>query len=455
VVVLKVGKAEAAKELITAHSGALAGEDGAYEAVFDAYGVSRVDTLDEMADTVELLAAGRRAGRGGLAAIHDSGGERALLIDAAAANGVQLAAIGEATVARLAASLEEGLPPVNPLDAWGTGNRAEDIFIECMHALLEDPDTAALAFCVDLTPELVEEAGYTRVANEVFAATAKPVAVLSNLASAIDRKDAGFVRRKGMTVLEGTTTGLRAFRHLFDYRDFRARPEAEALPEPDPAAVARWTKRLEAERVLSESDGLQLLEDFGIPVVEHRAAASLEGAIAAADRIGWPVALKTAAPGIAHKSDVGGVRLGLFGPEALRLAYLELSALLGPQVTVAAMAPAGVELALGVVRDDQFGPLVLVAAGGVLVEVLHDRRLALPPVDRVGAGRLLDRLAIRPLLDGVRGTPAADLDALAGAIAALSSLALAFGDRIAALDVNPLVASPTGCVAVDALVIAS
>jgi acyl-CoA synthetase (NDP forming) len=344
---------------------------------------------------------------------------------------------------------------VNPLDAWGTGNRAEDIFIECMHALLEDPDTAALAFCVDLTPELVEEAGYTRVANEVFAATAKPVAVLSNLASAIDRKDAGFVRRKGMPVLEGTTTGLRAFRHLFDYRDFRARPEAEALPEPDPAAVARWTKRLEAERVLSESDGLQLLEDFGIPVVEHRAAASLEGAIAAADRIGWPVALKTAAPGIAHKSDVGGVRLGLFGPEALRLAYLELSALLGPQVTVAAMAPAGVELALGVVRDDQFGPLVLVAAGGVLVEVLHDRRLALPPVDRVGAGRLLDRLAIRPLLDGVRGTPAADLDALAGAIAALSSLALAFGDRIAALDVNPLVASPTGCVAVDALVIAS
>ena len=122
VVVLKVGRADAAKEMITAHSGALAGEDGAYEAVFDAYGVLRVDTLDEMADTVELLAAGRRAARGGLAAIHDSGGERALLIDAAAADQVVLAAIGEDTVARLAATLEEGLPPVNPLDAWGTGN---------------------------------------------------------------------------------------------------------------------------------------------------------------------------------------------------------------------------------------------------------------------------------------------------------------------------------------------
>ena len=455
VVVLKVGRAEAAKALITAHSGALAGEDGAYEALFDAYGVLRVDTLDEMADTVELLLAGRRAVPGGLATIHDSGGERALMVDAAAANGVRLATINEATTERLAAALEEGLPPVNPLDAWGTGNRAEDIFIECMHALLEDPDTAALAFCVDLTPELVEEAGYTRVAKEVFAATAKPVAVLSNLASAIDRKDAGFVRRTGIPVLEGTTTGLLAFRHLFEYRDFRARPPVEPPPDPDDAMVARWGGRLASERFLSESDGLGLLADFGVPVIGHRVAASVEGAIAAADAIGWPVALKTAAPGVTHKSDVGGVRLGLSGPDALRLAYLELSATLGPQVTVAAMAPTGVELALGIVRDDQFGPLVLVAAGGVLVEVLHDRRLALPPVDRTGAMRLLDRLTARPLLDGVRGAPPVDLDAVAGAIVALSSLAVALGDRIAALDVNPLIAGPEGCVAVDALVIAS
>jgi acyl-CoA synthetase (NDP forming) len=454
VVVLKVGRADAAKEMITAHSGALAGEDGAYEAVFDAYGVLRVDTLDEMADTVELLAAGRRAAPGGLAAIHDSGGERALLVDAAEANDVAVAAIGEGTIARLAASLEEGLPPVNPLDAWGTGNRAEDIFIECMRALLEDPDTAALAFCVDLTPELVEEAGYTRVAKDVFAATTKPVAVLSNLASAIDRKDAGFVRRTGIPVLEGTTTGLRAFRHLFEYRDFRARAPAEPSPGPDAATVARWALRLDPGEVLGEADGLRLLADFGVPVIEHGAAASLEGAVAAADRVGWPVALKTAAPGVTHKSDVGGVRLDLAGPDALRLAYLELSATLGPQVLVAAMAPAGVELALGVVRDDQFGPLVLVAAGGVLVEILRDRRMALPPVDLAGARRLLDRLAVRPLLDGVRGAPPVDLDAVARAVVALSCLAEALGDRIAALDVNPLIAGPSGCLAVDALVVA-
>jgi acyl-CoA synthetase (NDP forming) len=455
VVVLKVGRAEAARDLITAHSGALAGEDGAYEALFDAHGVLRVDTLDEMADTLELFVADRRAAAGGLAAIHDSGGERALLVDAAEANGVPLARIGEPTVARLAAVLEEGLPPVNPLDAWGTGNNAEDIFVECMRALLDDPDTAALAFCVDLTPELVEDAGYTRVANEVFAATGKPVAVLSNLASAIDRRDAAFVRSRGIPVLEGTTTGLRAFGHLFAYRDRRARPEVAQAPPLDPEIVERWSARLTNSRgaALGEAESLALIADFGLPVVEHRSVASLEGAVAAAEEIGWPVALKTASPAALHKSDAGGVHLGITGADALRVAYEDCAARLGPEVTVAAMAAPGLELALGIVHDAQFGPLVIVGAGGLLVEFIRDRRLSLPPVDRSGARRMLDRLAMRPLLDGVRGVAPSDLDAVAEAIVALSGLAAALGDRIEALDVNPLIAGPNGCVAVDALVV--
>jgi hypothetical protein len=117
------------------------------------------------------------------------------------------------------------------------------------------------------------------------------------------------------------------------------------------------------------------------------------------------------------------------------------------------MAPEGVELALGIVRDPQFGPLVLVAAGGVLVEVLHDRRLALPPVDEPRARRMVDRLEVRSLLDGVRGQPPADVGAVAGALVSLSRLALDLGEHLDALDANPVIASPEGCVAVDALVI--
>jgi acyl-CoA synthetase (NDP forming) len=145
VVALKVGRGKAAGELVAAHSGALAGEDGAYQALFDAYGVVRVRSLDELADTCELLTAGRRAFPGGLAAIHDSGGERAHLMDLAEELEVPLARPSETTRARLAAVLEPGLPATNPLDAWGTGNDADEIFAACIRALLDDPDTGALA----------------------------------------------------------------------------------------------------------------------------------------------------------------------------------------------------------------------------------------------------------------------------------------------------------------------
>jgi acetate---CoA ligase (ADP-forming) len=194
--------------------------------------------------------------------------------------------------------------------------------------------------------------------------------------------------------------------------------------------------------------------DWGVPVVAAEVATSLEEAVAAAGRVGWPVALKTTAPGVVHKSDVDGVRLGLDGPDRLAAAYADLAARLGPRMLVAAMAGRGVELALGVVADRQFGPLVMVAAGGVLVEVLRDRRFALPPVDRRQAVAMLDRLAVRPLLDGVRGALPADLDAVADAVVSLSALAVDLGDRLAALDVNPLLAGPDGCVVVDALVVA-
>jgi hypothetical protein len=218
----------------------------------------------------------------------------------------------------------------------------------------------------------------------------------------------------------------------------------------------RWRARLgEPGRAFDEAEGLALLGDWGVPVVAAEVATSLEEVVAAGGRVGWPVVLKTAAPGIAHKSDVGGVVRGLDGPERLAAAYADLAGRLGPRVLVAAMAGPGVELALGVVHDAQFGPLVMVAAGGVLVEVLGDRRFALAPVDRRQALAMLDRLAVRRLLDGVRGAPPADLDAVADAVVNLSTLAVDLGPSLAALDVNPLIAGADGCVAVDALVIAA
>ena len=455
VVALKIGREAQAKELVAAHSGALAGEDGAYEAVFEAHGVLRVESLDEMVDTLALMAAGRRAGPGGLASIHDSGGERAMMIDLAERVGIGFADISEATRDRLAAVLEPGLPPVNPLDAWGTGNASDEIYIECIRALLEDPDTAALAFCVDLTTEEDPSMGYIAMAKRVYPETAKPMAMLSNLASAVDRGDVAEVVEDGIPVLEGTVTGLAAFRHLFAYRDNRALPPPPRASASPVDAVTRdeWRGRLGSGEPLDETEGLALLSAYGIPTIETRVAEAADEAVSAAAAVGWPVALKTAAPGVQHKSDAGGVALGLTDPDALRAAYTSLSSRLGPRVVVQPMAPPGIEVHLGIVRDAQFGPLVLVAAGGILVELLGDRRLGLPPLDDARARRLIDGLRARRLLDGVRGAPPADVDVVVRAVVSMSWLAHDLGDHVDAMDANPVICGPSGCVAVDALVL--
>jgi len=454
VIVLKVGRTPRSHDLVIAHSGALAGADEAYEALFDAYGVVRVRSFAEMSDTLELMVAGRRAGPGGLASIHDSGGERVLFADEAAGVGVPQPDLANQTRVRLDAVLEEGLAPGNPLDAWGTGNSYEEIFIESADALMADPSMAALALCVDLTTEMYAEAGYVKVAKYACAHNDKPFAVLSNFADAIDRRDAASLREAGIPVLEGTTTGLLAFKHLFALRDHRSLPAIISQKGLSPEVRDRWRGRLVSGPPLSETESLALLADYGVPVIASRAADDRPGVLRAAEAVGWPVALKTAAAGVAHKSDAGGVRLNL-GPLDLAPAYAEMAGRLGPAVTVARMAPPGVELALGVVRDPQFGPLVMVGAGGVLVEILEDRRFGLPPLDETRALNLMGGLRVRRMLDGARGAPPADGVAVTGALVALSRLALDLGDVLAALDVNPLIVGPEGCVAVDALVVPS
>jgi acetate---CoA ligase (ADP-forming) len=274
--------------------------------------------------------------------------------------------------------------------------------------------------------------------------------VVCGITSAIQGSAAARLRSSGVPVLEDVTSGLRAFLHLFERRDARMLPSL-ALPDPLPReTVRRWREALAAGEGLGEARALEMLADYGVPVARTAAATGLQGVLAAAGRLGYPVALKTVAT--SHKTELGGVTLGNRDEVALAAAYREMSSRLGPAVTVQEMVEPGVEMALGVVHDLQFGPLVMVAAGGMLIETLGDRRLALPPLDEVRASRLIDQLHARPLLDGVRGAPPADVNALARVLSRLSLLARDLGDLIGALDVNPVIVGPRGCVAVDALV---
>lgn len=451
VVALTVGRHGATKALVNAHSGALAGDDGAYEAVFDAYGVHRVSSFDELLDTMALFAAGRRAAPGGLAALHDSGGERAHLLDLALDAGVRLAVPGAKTRVTLGDVLEPGLPPINPLDAWGSSRGYHDTFVTCGRALLDDPDTAGLLFCVDL-PDVEDDDSYPQIARELWASTDKPVAVLANVPGALNPVVADRLRDEGIVVLEGTATGVAAFSHLMRHRDHHARPPLAGPPEMPPDVVDRWRMHLDLPGPWTEIDALELLDSFGVPTVTRAVVDIEDAAVRAALDIGLPVVLKTAAA-VAHKSDVAGVHLDLRDEPAVRAAYRALAARFGPRVIVAQMIPDGVELAVGIVTDPTFGPLVVVGAGGVLVELIGDRRIALPSLDETRALRLLDGLGIAPLLRGGRGRAAVDIDAVAGAIVRMSTLAATLGDRLSAVDLNPLICGPHGCVAVDALVV--
>ena len=453
VVVLKAGRSPQAAKLALSHSGAIAGDDAAYQTLFERYGVLPVKSLDELAASALLLSDRRRPSAGGLAAILDSGGERELLIDLAADVGVPFADIDEGTTAVLESHLDHGLEPINPLDAWGTGNDYQLIFERCWQALMDDDDTAIGVFVADLTSGFYLHESFARICRRVHRRTKKPIAMMTNHIGTDSQDLARRMTDLGIPVLDGTVAGLLAVRNVLAYRDFVGRPRISPPSAPDPAVTARWRARLAEPRALTEGEGLDLLSDYGVPVVAHVEVDDVDRAVAAADEVGYPVVLKTAVAGIMHKSDVGGVVLNLADSDDVRAAYIDLRSRLGAEVLVEPMSLPEVEMALGVVSDPQFGPMVLVAGGGVFIEVLGDRQLGLVPIDAPIARRMVDKLAIAPILDGIRGRSAVDKEAVVAALVGLSDLAADVGDLIAELDVNPLAVSTAGCVALDALVV--
>lgn len=452
VVALVVGSSPVGSALVGAHSGVLAGAQAAWEALFATYGVHQVLDLDEMADTLELFAIGRRVRpaettrRRGIASVHDSGGERAMTADLAHVVGVPFGALDPATHDRLAAVLDEGLVAGNPLDVWGVGAGTEALFTKCLVALSGDSAVDVTALAVDLVEEYDGDESYPRAVLAAHAATDKPVVVLSTIANAVDQHWAGLLRAAGVPVLEGLPSGLRALGHLRDAATPPPPPVASLL---DAVRRARWLPRLAG---LDAVGAFDLLADYGLDVARPCAAGTEDEVVAAAAAVGYPVALKTTAA--QHKVDVAGVVLDLADEAALASAYGEMRDRLGPEAVVQPMAAGGTELALGVLRDPHLGPLVMLAVGGTLVELVSQRVVALPPLEEARAAAMLEaNPVVRQLLDGARGRPPVDRAAVVDALVGLGRLANELGEAIEALDVNPLVCTPHGAVAVDVLLL--
>jgi len=452
VVALKVGRTEESARLTVSHSGAMAGDDATYEALFDRYGVQRACDQDEFTTMLIMFAELHPVGAGGLVTLHDSGGERQLLVDLAFDAGVPLTELSDSTITALQDILDPELPAVNPLDGWSRGGPdAGEVMTRCLSLMMQDEGAALGGLIHDRAPGGTIYPSYINYMQKARRQAGKPVALVSA------RQGTGFDEavvastHAGYPVLDGVRQFLKGVHGLFSYRDFLLREVTEPV-NPNTTVTTNWQHRLRSGDALSELESLAMLQDFGIKSATANAASSEQQVLHAAKVLGFPVVLKTAKQGLVHKSDQGGVILGIGDEEQLRQMYKILKNRLGPEVIIAPMAPGGVEMFLGVKRDAQFGPVVIIGFGGVLAETINDVQFALPPFDAIQARRCVDRLQFRRLLAGVRGSSPADLDGFCEMAAQFSTMVHALRDVLSEIDINPVVVSESEVIAVDAYV---
>ena len=451
VIICKVGRTEESANMAHSHTGALAGTFEAYKAVFDRYGVITVDTVDQLMNTALLFSQGRPIPQGGLAAVTDSGGLREVAIDRSQQLGVQMTPINETLKAQLKAILPPSLEPSNPLDCLSElAEGYENIFIDALSVFNASDSVAIIGFECDLQDDFVYASELLDLVKRLTEVTHKPCFFYSSFAQANNHELAQTLADLNIPLLNGLDEMLVTTRNLMQWRDSVALPDMEPAKGSDKSA--HWQKTLADATNIDEHTALSLLQDFDIPTISSTICTDLNAVQKAADGH-YPVVLKTAEEGIHHKSDVGGVVVNIQDEAALTSAYEAMAAKLGTRVIVQPMVPAGIELAFGCVMDVSFGPLVMVGSGGTLVEILKDQTFFLPPIDSNTALKIIESLSINTLLDGVRGKPASDKQALAQALASFSTMCAQLQGSYSEIDINPIIVSDKGVIAVDALVI--
>jgi len=454
VVITRLGRTEKSAQLAMSHSGAIVGNHEAFVAVCERYGAILCKDTDEMIITAMLFGAGFRISAGRLASMLDSGGMREQMIDLAEDHGVEFAQISAATTAVLRENLETGLEAVNPMDGMGAlGRDTGKVYLECGKALLDDPDTGLLSFEFEFRDGFSHYPELFDVVRQLALQYDKPVLLLNSCSFTDISNTATEMTQQGIPVINGIDVALRSIRNLIG---FKAETENSDQPSEmcfDPGLIDKWTGKLKTLPICDEITSLALMSDFGLPVVSHRVADRIGQVIDAAGSFGYPLVIKTAEPDIMHKSDSGGVKVGIENQQGLEAAYQELSSRLGKQVVVMPMVESGIEVSVGMKNDAQYGPMIIVACGGVLIELLNDRAFGLAPLDGIQATEMIDQLKLARLLDGVRGQSAVDRNALVDLIVRFSELVCEFTETITEIDLNPVIVNQSGCTIVDALVI--
>jgi acetyltransferase len=464
IIVVKSGRHEAGARAAASHTGALAGADAVFDAAFRRAGVLRVTSIPDLFNMAEILATQPQPRGPALAIITNAGGPGVMATDALMLSGGELAQLSKESID----ALNQALPPFwshsNPIDVLG--DATADRYSKAVDICARDPGVQGLL--VMLTPQAMTDPTETARRLAKFAHVDQKPVLACWMGGSDVRDGKRVLSESGIPAFDSPEAAIQAFLDMVQYRrnqeSLYERPEAlpqDAAPDPKRVQHIIANVRKSGRTLLTEIEAKAVLAAYGIPATPTAGATSADQAVTAANRIGYPVVLKLLSETITHKTDVGGVQLNLTNEQAVRDAFDIIQKNLAKHhpgtalegVTVQPMIQdKGFELIIGSSVDAQFGPVILFGSGGILVEVLKDSALALPPLNRTLAHRLIERTQIYKALKGVRGQKPVNIAALEAMLAHFSQLLCDCPD-ILEVDMNPVLASPERIVAVDARIL--
>lgn len=462
IVVLKVGVSQLGSQLALSHTSSLAGSDTLYSALFDRLGIVRVDEPVAFLETLRVFGSGQKPSSPDIVAVACSGGDAELIADLAERNGLHLRPLSDAQKKSTGALLPEYAHAANPVDLtttlWGDQPALEQLYETLYGGAGND---AAMLLVLDYPAESTGERPQCDLILDVFCRALQRHGRVGFVASVFPElmvpHARQHLRESGAVGLMGLADAMGAWGRAVRYgrrREELLRDGEAALPLLDLPAP-----RIQG-RTLDEWDAKQMLRQFGLPLPPATTSTPAQAAADAA-KLGFPVVVKVLSKDVPHKTEAGGVALGLKSPDQVSAAMVTMRerlhafnpAVVFDRVVIERMAPAPVaEVIVGVTRSSTFGLALLIGAGGVLVEVLRDAHNLLLPTTEGAIRKTLQELRIAKILQGYRGQPAADLDALVRAIHQIAEFACANAAQLLEMDVNPLFAGTAGAVAVDALV---
>jgi acyl-CoA synthetase (NDP forming) len=461
VVVLKVGRTERTQRAITSHTGGLAGSSRVFSEVLRAHRAIEVEDLDEMTEVLAVCQ-GERWPRGrGISVITGSGGLAEMILDNATAIGLDLPPLTPAERSEAERVIGHITGDGNPFDAWGNGNYAVNL-PHAMKVVDGSDNIHAIAYCSDTANEgHIGHPGRVLENVKMLAEQAKdsrkPFYLLGTRAGVMNSVQAAALREAGLVQIGGTRQGLAALDRVGRWMTGRAPARAAA------AAQAHAALPVSAQRpTINELDAKRLLAAYGVPVAREQRAETLDEAVAAARKIGLPVVLKALSDEIPHKTEHGLVAVNLKTEDDLAAAFTRMRGRIDAMTPrprdvaflVQEFVADGVEVFAGISRDPDFGLSIAFGLGGTAIEVTRDFALRMLPLRDGDAEQMIAETRAAAMLGAVRGRPAADLKSLAACLYALSDFATVHAEKLAEVDLNPIKALPTGCVVVDALIVA-